>query len=307
MTDSIHRHAGLTIAAGSSSFAAAARLLDPATRRNAVLLYTWCRHCDDVIDGQFLGGPGRAYAGSPADRLARLEEQTRRAYVGPPPDDPAFQAFSEVSRGVGLPMSYPLEHLAGYRMDVEGRSYGTLDDLLLYCWRVAGVVGVMMSMTMGRRQSQTLDRAADLGIAFQLTNIARDVVEDALTGRVYLPRLWLEDAGIPADRLADPAYREPLAGVVARLLDAAEPYYASARLGLSHLPLRSAWAIGTALDVYRAIGVKVRRRGAAAWDERVRTSGPEKIGHAASAGVGVLVSRHRGSALRDPTLWTRPV
>ena len=96
-----------------------------------------------------------------------------------------------------MPHRYPLEHLDGFVMDVEGREYHTLTDTVEYCYHVAGVVGVMMAYIMGVRDEPTLDRATDLGLAFQLTNICRDVVEDAEVGRVYLPLDWLTEAGVP--------------------------------------------------------------------------------------------------------------
>ena len=133
-------------------------------------------------------------------------------------------------------------------MDVQGRGYRTLDDVLQYAFHVAGVVGVMMAEVMGVRQRPTLQRACDLGMAFQLTNVARDVVEDARNGRLYLPADWLAEAGLPADprAVADPANRPAVAAVAGRLLDAADGYYRSARDGLSYLPVRSAWAIASA-------------------------------------------------------------
>jgi phytoene synthase len=148
----------------------------------------------------------------------------------------------------------------------------------------------MMAAVMGASEAAIRSRARDLGLAFQLTNIARDVVDDARTGRVYLPRDWLLDAGLPDEpaALADPARRAALVGPVARLLDAAEPLYASARIGLRALPPRSAWAVGTALSTYRAIGVAVRALGPRAWDGRVTTTRGAKLAHAAGALPGAV-------------------
>ena len=156
-------------------------------------------------------------------------------------------------------------------MDAEARTYQTIDDTLLYCYHVAGVVGVMMAMVMGVKDRAVLDRACDLGLAFQLTNIARDIVSDHEVDRVYLPEDWLASAGLNRANMADVTHRGQLSKVANRLLDTAEPYYRSAMLGLPHLPLRSAWAVAVALKVYRAIGLKVRERGAAAWDLRAGT------------------------------------
>ena len=304
------------IEAGSKSFAAAARLFDEATRESAVMLYAWCRHCDDVVDGQELGhGQREGDRSNGAALLEKLERATRRACATSSHEAvetaPVFAGLAEVVRRHGIPECYPLEHLAGFRMDIDNCFYATLSDTLAYSWRVAGVVGVMMSLVMGNRKPETLDRACDLGMAFQLTNIARDVVEDAAIGRVYLPADWLALEGIdsrdPANLLL-PIHREALGRVAARLVDTAEPYYRSAVGGIADLPLRSAWSIATARGVYRDIGRQVKAQGAKAWDQRIATSRLDKLWFVAR-GAAVALATHGGVALpaRDAGLWTRPV
>lgn len=304
------------IEAGSKSFAAAARLFDEATRESAVMLYAWCRHCDDVVDGQELGhGQREGDRSNGAALLAELERATRRACATSSNEAvdtaPVFAGLAEVVRRHGIPECYPLEHLAGFRMDIDHCFYATLSDTLAYSWRVAGVVGVMMSLVMGNRKPETLDRACDLGMAFQLTNIARDVVEDAAIGRVYLPADWLALEGIdsrdPANLLL-PIHRQALGRVAARLVDTAEPYYRSAVGGIADLPLRSAWSIATARGVYRDIGRQVKAQGAKAWDQRIATSRLDKLWFVAR-GAAVALATHGGVALpeRDAGLWTRPV
>jgi phytoene synthase len=308
-------HASRTIAVGSRSFAAAARLFDPDTRRKVLMLYAWCRHCDDVVDGQELGfNAAPREQSDAAAKLEGLREQTRRAYAGVAMHDPAFAAFQEVAlRHAGVPRiapRYAFDHLAGFAMDVEGARYETIADTLRYCYHVAGVVGLMMASIMGVKDARILDRACDLGLAFQLTNIARDIVEDAQVGRCYIPAEWLREAGIPVDEVALPRQRAALATVAARLVDHAEPYYDSALAGIAGLPLRSAWAIATARKVYRQIGVVVKRRGAQAWDERAGTSKAAKLRMLAEGGLQALGSRlggfSRAARPRPAGLWQRP-
>jgi phytoene synthase len=176
---------------------------------------------------------------------------------------------------------------------------------------VAGVVGLMMASIMGARDELVLDRACDLGLAFQLTNIARDIIDDAKIGRCYVPSEWLLEAGIPPDHVALPRHRAALASVAARLVDHAEPYYESATLGIAALPLRSAWAIATARNVYRQIGIEVKRRGPRAWDERVGTSKAAKLRLLALGGAQALASRLSPARVasaqpRRRDLWLRP-
>ncbi|MCA1857861.1 phytoene/squalene synthase family protein [Massilia oculi] len=311
MSEALMEHATRSIEVGSKSFAAAARLFDPATRRSVLMLYAWCRHCDDVVDGQELGF--NTAAGAPRDAAAKLsvlEEQTRRAYAGEPMQDPAFAAFQEVALRHRIAPRYALDHLAGFAMDVRETRYETIDDTLRYCYHVAGVVGLMMASIMGAQDPRVLDRACDLGLAFQLTNIARDIVEDARMGRCYLPAQWLREAGIPAQELAEPRHRAQLATLAARLVDHAEPYYDSAAAGIAALPLRSAWAIASARNVYRQIGIEVKRRGAHAWDTRAGTSKAAKLLLLARGAGMALGSRFSGrdpaGQERDPALWRRP-
>ncbi|KTR05942.1 phytoene synthase [Aureimonas ureilytica] len=303
----LDRFAEASIAQGSKSFAAAARLFDGATRRDVMRLYSWCRHCDDVVDGQE-GGQGHVASPEPPEaRIAGLRRDTARALAGEANGLPlSFRALGAVARRHAMPASLFEEHLNGFALDVEGRRYETLHELLTYCWHVAGVVGVMMARVMGARDEAVLDRAADLGLAFQLTNIARDVVADAGEGRVYLPLSWLREEGLSPDDLLDPAKADAVARLRARLVSAAEPYYASARIGIDHLPRRSAWAIATAALVYRRIGLKLVARGPAAHGIRISTSGPEKLAAIVSGARIAFAPRRPGGPARDRALWQRP-
>jgi phytoene synthase len=299
----------LIIKQGSKSFATAARLFDIETRRNAYLLYAWCRHCDDRIDNQQLGFNIQPQSAACTQAvLDELRTQTQAAIDDQPSADPVFEGLRYVLKRNEIPGHFALEVLDGFAMDASAAHYQTLDDTLKYCYYVAGVVGIMMAYVMGTREPTALQRATDLGIAFQLTNISRDVHEDARVGRVYLPADWLAEAGIPATELTRPEYAAALAGVVARLLDEADRYYCSADAGLRALGFRSAWAVAAARGVYKAIGDKVRARGAAAWEQRVVVNKQRKLlgllGGMLDASRAALLERHQPPAPRDADLWT---
>ncbi|WP_128254492.1 phytoene/squalene synthase family protein [Falsirhodobacter deserti] len=283
MTDTTIAHAEESIAKGSKSFAAAARIFDRRTRDDCVMLYAWCRHCDDVIDGQDHGmAQSEGFRQGQMQRLADLRAKTAAALAGEPQADPVFESLRRVAQRNAIPALYPNQLLDGFAMDVEGREYRTTDDLLDYCYHVAGVVGVMMAQIMGVRDPAVLDRASDLGIGFQLTNIARDVMEDAAAGRCYIP------ADLLTTRDRDDLYRAAL-----QLLDMAEGYYDSALTGMGQLPPRSALAIAAARRVYGAIGLKLRGGGPAAWDRRISTTKAEKAAMFAAAPADVALSRVR--------------
>lgn len=308
MTDSVVALSEQSIKQGSKSFAAAARLFDRDTRDDCVMLYAWCRHCDDVIDGQTLGHDQQAdFRDGQLERLDLLRRQTDEALRNGRSADPIFVALSRVAQRRSIPALHPQQLLRGFQMDVEGRRYESVEDTLDYGYHVAGVVGVMMAMIMGARDPAVLDRASDLGIAFQLTNIARDVIDDARSGRVYLPAELLREQGLDAVDADDAAQWPHLHAAAVRLLDIAEPYYTSALAGMSVLPPRSAWAIGAARRVYRAIGEKLRRGGPSAWEQRVSTSKTEKLA-LLLAGLGdVAVSRVAPRSAPRTGLYQRPI
>ncbi|MGA7323759.1 MAG: phytoene/squalene synthase family protein [Rhodomicrobium sp.] len=294
---------------GSKSFAMAAKLLPTSVRDDAIMLYGWCRHCDDVIDDQILGFGVEGPRGEKVrESVQGLRELTRQALAGQA-TEPVFIALGRVARKHGIPERHPLELLHGFEMDESGRVYETLDDTLDYCYHVAGVVGVMMAMIMGVREQPILNRAADLGIAFQLTNIARDVVDDAKAGRIYLPREWLREAGLENADLADPRHRAALFGTTRKLLSEADAYYRSSLYGMSALPFSAAIGIGAARRVYRDIGRLVIGRGARAWDGRAIVGKKRKLA-AAFSGAFAAVRAHTllritPAPSRDG-LWTMP-
>lgn len=296
---------------GSKSFASAARLLPRDIRNDAYMLYAWCRYCDDQIDDQDLGfAVTEARPGTPIERLAELRDKTRRAIAGDA-DEPVFVALSRVTSRHAIPERHPLELLRGFEMDVEGRAYRTLDDTLEYCYHVAGVVGVMMAIIMGVRDRETLNRASDLGLAFQLTNIARDVMGDAQAGRIYLPSEMLERAGVPdrAEVIASAEHRRAVFGVTAELLETADRYYRSALYGMGKLPLGAAVGIGAARRIYRDIGRIVRARREEAWDRRAIVGRSRKVAGAISGAMAALrahtVLKWGQPPPRDG-LWTMP-
>ncbi len=306
--DAIVAIAQESIARGSRSFAVASRLFAPKTRERAWLLYAWCRACDDIADGQEHGHGMTQVADAPA-RLAELVAKTEAALAGEVVGDPAFDALRLFAAETGLPPALARDLLAGFALDAEGWRPQTEADLYRYCYHVAGSVGCMMALAMGvpPTDDATLDRACDLGLAFQLANIARDLAEDARAGRCYLPQEWLDEFGIPADALLAPEHREELGQLGRRLAERAERYEASARFGTPVLPFRSAWAVLAAADIYGGIARGVAALGQRAWDKRVSTSGPAKLGMIARA----LAQAMRRATLYPPRprshgLWTRP-
>lgn len=306
--DTVAAFGNASIKKGSKSFALASRVLPPALRDDAAMLYAWCRYCDDVIDGQEMGhGQIEDYKTGQGERLEMLREKTRAALNGEPTDDPVFAGLARVVETHEIDNRHPFDLLKGFEMDAEERIYETVDDILDYSYHVAGVVGVMMANIMGVRDDATLDRASDLGLAFQLTNIARDVIDDAKADRVFVPRDLLVAAGAPIDAAAqcDPTKWPALHKAACAQLDIAEQYYASAKVGIKELDFRCAWAISAALKVYREIGEKLREGGPQAWEGRVGASGKRKIWLALGA-VGPAIGRKSVAVSERVGFYARP-
>lgn len=302
-------HARQSIVRGSKSFAMASRLFDRQTRERAWLLYGWCRRCDDIADGQELGGTLSAVEDAPA-LLDMMRARTQAALSGQRTGDPAFDGLGIVAAETGLPHRFADDLIEGFALDAASWRPQTTDDLMRYCYHVAGAVGCMMAVVMGVRPDDeaVLDRACDLGLAFQLANIARDVREDAEGGRCYIPAEWLAEAGMNAETMMAPENRTTLAAIGKRLADMATRYEASARQGAAALPFRSAWAVLAAAGIYGGIAQEVALRGSSAWDQRIVTGRAAKLGWVIKAALQAMLHRGERRSLppRPTDLWRRP-
>jgi phytoene synthase len=256
------------LANGSRTFLAASMLLPREVREAACALYAFCRMADDEVDGQPQG----------LDAVAHLRERLASIYSGRPEPIVADRALAVVVRRYDIPATLLEALIEGFEWDAQDRRYDTLDQVQAYGARVAGTVGAMMSLLMGVRDPAAVARACDLGVAMQLSNIARDVGEDARMGRLYLPRDWMAEAGIDADAwLAAPHFNPALASVVYRLLRVADDLYKRAGAGVACLPLNCRPGINAARLLYAQIGLEVERRGLNSVDGRAVVSRWRKV------------------------------
>lgn len=230
---------------------------------------------------------------------------TRRAHEGQPTADPAFDGFGLVAAECDLTMDIANDMIGGFALDAARWMPANEADMLRYCYHVAGAVGVMMAQVMGvpEDDGDTLDRACDLGLAFQIANIARDIVEDAEAGRRYLPLDWLEELGLADGDHALPQNRAALASLMPRLIALMEKHEQASKLGAARLRFRQRWAILSAARIYGAIGRKVLALGDRAWDQRVHVSRTEKLRHVAAAFWEALKNRPEPPA--EPIIWSR--
>jgi phytoene synthase len=242
------------LAEGSKSFAAASLLLPRRMRGPAAAFYAFCRVADDLVD----------FSEDPTAAVTELDARLDRIYAGTPDDDPVDRAFCRVVQDHDIPRPVVDALIEGFAWDAAERDYEALDDVLAYCARVASAVGVVMTLLMGPRDPCTLARACDLGAAMQLTNICRDVAEDAGRRRLYLPAAWLRERGVDPRALVedlDAHTGDPrLAEVVELLLREADTYYRRAEAGIAMLPRDCRPAIRAAALIYADIGRVIREQ-----------------------------------------------
>lgn len=271
------------LARGSKSFVAASRLLPKRLHDRTAALYAFCRVADDAVD---LGEDVNA-------AVERLGERLQRVYAGRPEEDPVDRAFCDVVFACQIPRQLPAALIEGFAWDAQRRRYQNEDDLADYCARVAATVGAMMALLFGERSPALLARACDLGLGMQLTNICRDVGEDARAGRIYLPLAWLREAGVEAEALlAAPQASPALAGVVKRVLALADVCYRRADLGMTLYPYDCRLGVRSARLIYAEIGRLVARNGYDSVSRRAYTSKARKLWLLMKA-VPVLLWRER--------------
>lgn len=253
---------------GSYSFHAASKLLPSSVRDPALALYAFCRLADDEVD---FG------TDKPAAVLA-LSDRLDAAYRGRPRNTPTDRAFTAMVEEFDMPRALPEALLEGLAWDGMSRRYASLSDLRGYSARVASAVGAMMCVLMRVRDERALARACDLGVAMQLTNIARDIGEDAREGRMYLPTDWLEEFGLSAERIfADPKPSAAMKQMTKRLLAEANRLYLRSEPGIARLPLAARPGIFAARHCYDAIGRKLARMDHDSMSGRATTTGGHKI------------------------------
>jgi phytoene synthase len=256
-------------AASGSSFYYSFMFLPPERRRAIVALYAFCREVDDAVDE--IGDPGVARA-----KLAWWAQEVERLYAGEP-QHPVGRALAPVVRTYGLEKSRLNEILEGMSMDLDYNRYPDFPTLRLYCHRVAGVVGLLSARIFGHTDARTLDYAGTLGLAFQLTNIIRDVGEDVRRNRIYLPLDELQRFGLSADDVISLREDERFARLVTFQIERAREHYAKA-LALLPAADRKAQRPGLVMAaIYRALLDEIEASGGKVLNQRIALTPIRKL------------------------------
>ena len=231
----------------------------------AARLYRFCRIVDDIADE------------SPDPEIAKVKlNDVKESIVQNTADHPVVNDFLRLCEEYQIERNHGITLIDGVSQDLNLVALPSLEALIQYAYRVAGVVGLMMAPILGAKK-MGYAFAIDLGIAMQLTNIARDVLEDAQMGRRYLPGEWVNTLSASQITLASIEHREQVQGAIKVLLNLAEEYYQSGLAGLYYLPPRNRQAIAVAAYVYRDIGRKLLKNDCHYWHGRVVVSKPKKI------------------------------
>ncbi|HEY9197996.1 MAG TPA: presqualene diphosphate synthase HpnD [Gammaproteobacteria bacterium] len=252
-----------------SSFYYAFRFLPDDQRRAITALYAFCREVDDVVDECSDVGVARL-------KLQWWRDEVDRLFDGVP-QHPVARALREHVQRRNLPREYFLEILDGMEMDLDRHRYDAWKDLALYCHRVAGVVGLLSAEIFGYSNRQTLKYAGELGTAFQLTNILRDVREDARRGRIYLPREDLARFGVDEQDILSHQHTPQVHALLAHTLERARGHY---RKALALLPAEDRHAQRSGLimaAIYQATLDEVERDGLRVLDRRIALTPLRKL------------------------------
>lgn len=232
---------------GSKSFSLASLFFNRRQKHGAWALYRWCRHVDDEID---LAAPQEILT-----RLQTVRTETAAAFAQSHPISGVYQSLHWAVQNFSIQESHAQELIAGLEWDSRGARIENEDELLQYCYYVAGTVGLMMCKIMGVKNPVAFPHAEALGKAMQLTNIARDLNEDLQRHRVYIPIIWLAQKNISLDEFkSNPEIRAIFA---LKLIKLAEKYYAIGFAGVRYLPFRAALAVSSAAYIYRSIGMQI--------------------------------------------------
>jgi len=256
-------------ARSGSSFYYSFLFLPPFRRAAITALYAFCREVDDVVDET----DDQQIA---ATKLVWWRAEVARLYAGTP-QHPVTQALLPAIRQFNLPQEHLEEIIDGMEMDLTQTRYLDFKGLSLYCYRVAGVVGLMAAEIFGQTQRETSNYARDLGTAFQLTNIIRDIGEDARRGRIYLPIEDLQRFGVTAADILNTRYSENFTALINFQIDRAEEYYARALAALPETDRKTQRAGLIMAAIYRTLLGEIRRKEGQVLHQRISLTPIRKL------------------------------
>lgn len=256
----------------SKSFYFSTRLLPAKKRWPVFALYGFCRFADNLIDN-----PRKRTTAQLKNELNCFKHELDLAYESGDSEHPIIKPFIYIAQKYDIPREYPFDLLRGVQMDIDISRYETFEDLYLFCYRVAAVVGLMMTHVMGYSDDSAFVYAEKLGIAMQLSNILRDIQEDKNMGRIYLPLSELRDYGLSDKDILDEKFNKRMRSFMQFQVERAHRYYEESNTGIPMLDIESRFAVSSAGRIYRGILYKIEKNGYNPFLGRVYVSFSKKI------------------------------
>lgn len=264
----------------AKSFYFAARFLPPHKQRAVFPIYAFCRHVDDEIDE--IGSAGDE--AKAVETVGKWKRQLENLYAGREKNESVsqssklvFAAWRDLLKTYRIPQNLPLELIEGVLMDTYKKRYENFEELYLYCYRVASTVGLMSSEILGYRDEKALDFAEALGVGMQLTNILRDVKEDAAMGRIYLPSDELEKFGVSERQIFENRFDENFGSMMKFQIERARAFYVEGEKGIALLERDSRFTVLLASRIYGQILDEIEKQNYDVFARRARTTKRQKI------------------------------
>ncbi len=256
----------------AKSFYFASQMLPKDVRSKTYAIYAFCRYADNIVDKDRERSLEQI-----SNELNNLREELSISFQTGESEHPALGAFVIVSKHHGIPIDYPLELINGVEMDLTKSRYKDFDELYLYCYRVASVVGLMMTYVLGYSSAMAFKYAEKLGIAMQLTNILRDIQEDHENGRIYLPENELLEYGLSEHDIETQKFSDSFREFMIFQCRRSEKYYQESETGISMLDKNSRFSIYAASRIYGSILKKIEQQRYNPFEGRAMVPKIEKI------------------------------
>ncbi|XZR52788.1 MAG: squalene/phytoene synthase family protein [Enterobacteriaceae bacterium] len=262
---------------GSKNFKFSLFFLNNSIKKSISILYSWCRYCDDIIDNEILGFNIKK-TNKKNLHIQNFILNTQKIYCNLKINEFHFNEFKKIIYKYKISPIYIFDHIEGFTMDLKNQTYETFQDTLKYCYNVAGVIGIIITKIIIKKYNKKiLDHACNLGIAFQLINISRDIVLDYKNKRCYLPNCLLKKFNLNKFNFLNKKNINYLIIIIKKIINQSELYYKSSINSLFKLPLKSCIAVIIAYNIYKKIGIKIIKKKKKAWIKRQKINIFEKF------------------------------
>ncbi|WGS66223.1 squalene/phytoene synthase family protein [Enterobacteriaceae bacterium ET-AT1-13] len=288
---------------GSKNFNFSCFFLNSTVKKNILILYSWCRYCDDIIDNEILGFKKKKTK-KKFLHIYNFILNTQKIYCNLKINEPHFNKLKAIIYKYNISPIYIFDHIEGFTMDLKNHFYETFEDTLKYCYHVAGVIGIIIvKIIIKNYNNKILDYACNLGIAFQLINISRDILSDYKNGRCYLPNCLFNKFNLNKFNFFKNKKINYLIIITKKIINQSEIFYKSSINGLLKLPIRSYFSIIIAYNIYKKISIKIIKKKKKALEKRQKINIFEKF----LIVINIITKIFKNNKKNPPKIfWKRP-